>query len=181
VYGYFPARGDGSDVVVRHEGRDLRFTFPRRRLEPRVGIGDFVRPDEDVVGLFVVTLGDAAVTRGREIFARHEYLDYFLLHGLAVETTDALAEYAHAVMRHEWGIGEDRRLNWQEMVTQAYRGSRYGFGYPACPDLAAHELVGQLLDPGRIGVTLAEGYQMVPEYTTAAIVIHHPQAKYFAV
>ncbi|MDP8222525.1 MAG: methionine synthase [Candidatus Lernaella stagnicola] len=181
VYGWYPARGEGSDVIVQHEGRQWRFNFPRRRFEPEVGIGDFVKPDGDVVGFFVVTLGDGAVTRGREIFEKDAYLDYYLLHGLAVETTDALAEYAHAMMRHEIGIGEDRRLNWQELVTLAYRGSRYGFGYPACPDLAAHELVWDMLDPERIGVTLGEGYQMVPEYSTAAIVIHHPQAKYFAV
>ena len=180
VHGYFHARGDGSDVVIQHEGREVRFAFPRRRHEPLVGIGDFVKPGGDVVGLMVVTLGDAAVTRGREIFADNDYLDYFLLHGLAVETTDALAEYAHSLMRHELGVGENRPLNQQELVTQAYRGSRYGFGYPSCPDLSAHTLVWELLDPGRIGVALAEGYQMVPEYSTAAIVIHHPQAKYFA-
>jgi 5-methyltetrahydrofolate--homocysteine methyltransferase len=180
VYGWYDGRGDGPDVVIDHDA-PLRFGFPRRKHEPKVGIGDFVKPDGDTVGFFVVTLGEAAVERGKEVFAKNDYLDYFLLHGLAVETTDALAEYAHAMMRHELGLGDDRRLNWQELVTQAYRGSRYGFGYPACPDLSAHKLVWRLLNPSRIGVTLAEGFQMVPEYTTAAIVIHHPQAKYFAV
>jgi 5-methyltetrahydrofolate--homocysteine methyltransferase len=181
VYGYFHGRSQGDAVVIDDRGRELRFDFPRRRTEPRLNIADFVRTDGDVVGFFVVTLGEAAVTRGREVFSRNEYLDYFLLHGLAVEITDALAEYAHTLMRHELGIGEPRRLSLQEIVTQAYRGSRYGFGYPACPDLSAHKLVWELLHPERIGISLAEGYQMVPEYSTAAIVIHHPQAKYFSV
>jgi 5-methyltetrahydrofolate--homocysteine methyltransferase len=181
VYGYFRARGENGAVVVEHDGRELRFAFPRRRAEPKINIADFVRRDGDVVGFLVVTVGDGAVEHGQTIFAKHEYLDYYLLHGLAVEATDALAEYTHEIMRHELGIGEPHRLNWQELVTQQYRGSRYGFGYPACPDLSAHESVFALLDPRQIGVMLAESYQMVPEYTTAAIVIHHPQAKYFAV
>ncbi|NLH50901.1 MAG: methionine synthase [Myxococcales bacterium] len=181
VHGYFHGRAEGDAVVVEHEGRVWRFPFPRRRTEPRLCLADFLRPDDDTVGFFVVTLGGATAERGREIFARHEYLDYFLLHGLAVEVTDALAEYAHETMRHELGIGEPRRLNWQELVTQKYRGSRYGFGYPACPDLAAHRAVFDLLQPERLGVELAESDQLVPEYSTAAIVLHHPQAKYFAV
>ena len=181
VYGYFHGRGQGDAVVIDHQGRELRFDFPRRQAEPRLNIADFVRSDGDVVGFFVVTLGDAAVTRGREIFTRNEYLDYFLLHGLAVEVTDALAEYVHALMRHELGIGDARPLDLQEIVTQAYRGSRYGFGYPACPDLSQHTQVWDLLHPERVGVSLAEGFQMVPEYSTAAIVIHHPRAKYFSV
>jgi len=179
VYGFFPACGDGNDVVIEHDGRAVRFPFPRRRREPKICIADFVRPDGDVVGLYVVTIGGEAAARGREIFARYEYLHYFLLHGLAVETADALAEYTHYRMRREWGICEKRTLNLQELVTQKFRGSRYSFGYPACPDLAAHELVWQLLDPGRIGVTLTETYHMAPEYSTSAIVVHHPQARHF--
>lgn len=181
VYGYFHGRSQGDAVLIDEGDRELRFDFPRRRAEPRLNIADFVRPEGDVVGFFAVTLGEAAATRGREIFAKSEYLDYFLLHGLAVEITDALAEYAHALMRHELGIGEARPLTLQGIVTQAYRGSRYGFGYPACPDLSAHKLVWELLRPERLGISLAEGYQMVPEYSTAAIVIHHPRAKYFSV
>lgn len=181
VYGYFHARGEGDAVWVDHEGRELRFDFPRRADQPRLCIADFFRPDGDVAGFFVVTMGNAAATRGREIFEKFDYLDYFLLHGLAVEATDALAEYVHWQMRHELGIGEDKQLNWQGLVMQKYRGSRYGFGYPACPDLAANELVFTLLDPARIGVSLSESHQMTPEVSTSAIVAHHPQAKYFAV
>ncbi len=181
AYGYYRARGEGDAIVVERDGRSWRFEFPRRAAEPRICLADFVRPDGDVVGFFVATLGGAAAAGEQEIFRRHEFLDYYLLHGLAVEATDALAEYAHEIMRRELGVGEDHRLDWQELVTQKYRGSRYGFGYPACPDLAAHRAVFELLQPQRLGVTLAEADQMVPEFTTAAIVLHHPQAKYFAV
>lgn len=179
VYGFFPARREGDSVLVEHDGRTIRFPFPRRRREPKICISDFVRSDGDVIGFYAATIGGEAAARGQEIFARYEYLHYFLLHGLAVETTDALAEYAHYLMRREWGICENRTLNLQELVTQKFRGSRYSFGYPACPDLAAHELVWQLLDPARIGVELTETHHMSPEYSTAAIVVHHPQAKHF--
>ncbi|HOX45882.1 MAG TPA: homocysteine S-methyltransferase family protein [Myxococcota bacterium] len=180
VYGFFEARGQGERVRIADGGREHVLEFPRRRREPRLCLADFVRPDGDVLGLFAVSLGDEAVRRGRQVLARDGYLDYFLLHGLAVEATEALAELAHARLRQELGIGEPRPLGWQELVTQRYRGSRYGFGYPAAPDLSAHRLVFELLRPERIGLALAEGFQLVPEYATVALVLHHPQAKYFA-
>jgi 5-methyltetrahydrofolate--homocysteine methyltransferase len=179
VYGFFEARGQGDEVHIAHAGRTWRFGFPRRRREPRLCLADFVRPDGDLVGLFAVSLGDRVRERGGALLAGDGYLDYFLLHGLAVEATEALAEYAHERMRRELGIGEERPLDWQARVGQAYRGSRYGFGYPAAPDLAAHRAVFELLEPGRIGLALGEGYQLVPEYATVALVLHHPQAKYF--
>jgi len=181
AYGWFPVRPAGDALLVTHAGREFRFDFPRRAAEPRLCIADFFHPDGDVLGLFVVTLGDRVTKYGQEILQRAGFLDYFMLHGLAVEATDALAEYAHEVMRHELGIGEQKRLDWQGLVTQQYRGSRYAFGYPACPDLAANETLFTLLDAARIGVTLTETWQMTPEFSTSAIVAHHPQAKYFAV
>jgi len=181
AYGWFPARPAGDALLVTHAGREFRFDFPRRASEPRLCIADFFHPDGDVLGLFVVTLGDRVAKYGQEILRRAGFLDYFILHGLAVEATDALAEYAHETMRHELGIGEQKRLDWQELVTQKYRGSRYAFGYPACPDLAANETLLTLLDAARIGVTLTETWQMTPEFSTSAVVAHHPQAKYFAV
>ncbi len=179
VYGFFEARGQGERVLLAHAGREWAFEFPRRRREPRLCLADFVRPEGDVVGLLAVSLGDEVARRGREVLARDGYLDYFLLHGLAVEATDALAELVHARMRRELGVGEARPLGWQERVTQRYRGSRYGFGYPAAPDLSAHRQVFELLEPGRIGLALGEGFQLQPEYATVALVLHHPQAKYF--
>jgi len=104
-----------------------------------------------------------------------------MLHAFGVEVTDALAEYWHEVMRRELGISGDRPAAFSGYVVQEYQGSRYGFGYPSCPDLSAHTAVFELLDPGRIGVTLTESMEMVPEQTTSAIVVHHPQAKYFSV
>ncbi|MBZ0273457.1 homocysteine S-methyltransferase family protein [bacterium] len=180
VYGYFPARRDGDAVIVPSNGDALRFEFPRRAVVPEICIADFVREDADVVGFFVVSLGGGVAEREHKEFASAEFLDYFLLHGLAVEMTDALAEYAHEQMRQEWGVGEEKRLSPQQLITQQYHGGRYAFGYPACPNLADNEKIFRLLDPARIGVSLAEGHQMVPEFSTSAIVLHHPQAKYFA-
>jgi len=117
----------------------------------------------------------------QELFTSDRYHDYLMLHAFGVEVTDALAEYWHEAMRRELGIAGDRPASFSGYVVQEYQGSRYGFGYPSCPDLSAHTAVFELLDPGRIGVTLTESMEMVPEQTTSAIVVHHPQAKYFAV
>ena len=181
AYGYFHARGDGDSLIIDDPQRPHTLRFPRRSMQPAIAIPDFFRRDDDVAGFFVVTLGSQTEHRGRQLFEQAGYLDYFLLHGLAVEATDALAEFCHEMMRHELGIGEEKRLDWQGLVTQKYRGSRYGFGYPACPDLSANEAVFDLLQTRRIGVDLTENFQMVPEFSTSALVAHHPQAKYFTV
>ncbi|MCZ7587031.1 MAG: hypothetical protein M5R36_28845 [Deltaproteobacteria bacterium] len=181
AYGYFRGRSDGDDLIVEHDGGEKRFHFPRRREEPTIAVPDFFRADDDLIAFLVVTLGDGAAARGQELLGKEGYQDYFLLHGLATEVTDALAEYGHALMRHELGIGEKEKLDWQALVTQKYRGSRYAFGYPACPDLAQNAPVMELVGAERIGVTLTEEHQMVPEFSTSAIVAHHPKAKYFAV
>jgi 5-methyltetrahydrofolate--homocysteine methyltransferase len=117
----------------------------------------------------------------KELFESDAYHDYLVTHGFGVEITDALAEYWHEVMRCEMGIAKQSPDEQVGYVVQDYQGSRYGFGYPACPDLGAHKLIFDLLHPEKIGVSLTDNMQMVPEQTTSAMIAHHPQAKYFAV
>ncbi|MCC6160012.1 MAG: dihydropteroate synthase, partial [Deltaproteobacteria bacterium] len=181
AYGWFAARPDGDALVLTHEGREIRLEFPRQQSGAGLCIADFFHPDGDVAGLFIASIGDAAEERAQAVFERDAFQDYYLFHGLATEATDALAEYAHELMRHDLGIGEAAKLSWQDLVTQKYAGGRYGFGYPACPDLSANGVLLDLLSADRIGVAVTENYQMVPEFSTSAIVCHHPQAKYFTV
>ncbi len=184
AYGYFPCYSQGDTLVVRHEGRDFPFPFPRQTNPPHLCIADYFRTKEeggDITGFFVATVGERFGQAARELFESNRYHDYLMLHALSVELTDALAEYWHEVMRRELGIAGQMPSGPEGYVVQEYQGSRYGFGYPACPDLEAHRPVFDLLRPGEIGVTLTESMEMVPEQTTSAIVAHHPQAKYFAV
>ncbi len=184
AYGYFPCHSDGNTLAVRDGNRTHTFTFPRQAEPPFLCIADFFKTEAeggDIVGFFVATIGDAIGRRIHELYAGNHYHDYMMLHGFSVEVTDALAEYWHQVMRREWGIATDEPVTPGGFVTQAYRGSRYGFGYPACPDLGAHRPLFSMLRAEAIGVTLTETMEMVPEQSTSAIVVHHPQAKYFAV
>ena len=184
AYGYFPCYSEGDALFVENNGRTLKFDFPRQQLPPHLCIADYFRSrDEggDIAAFFVVTIGDKIAEETRRLFEADSYHDYLMLHGFSVEVTDALAEYWHEVIRLELGIAEQRPADMTGYVTQGYQGSRYGFGYPACPDLDAHEMLFELLQPGEIGVTLTETMEMVPEVSTSAIVAHHPQAKYFAV
>jgi len=181
AYGYFPARRAGDTMLIKDNGRELAFQFPRQYAAPFLCLADFFRTDRDVAGFFVVTLGDGAATRGRKFLDETGYLNYFLLHGLAVEASEALAEYAYQLMRRELGIEDERRLDEQGEATSQPRGQRFGFGYPACPDLSANQLIFEILKPERIGVELSEAFQIIPEYSTTALVVHHPQAKYFSV
>jgi len=184
AYGYFDCHCDGDALVVRHGGREFDFAFPRQAEPPHLCIADFFRARKDggdVAAFFVVTIGDRLGAAARGLFEGDEYHDYLVLHALGVEITDALAEYWHEAMRRELGIGRHRPADAGGYAVQDYQGSRYGFGYPSCPDLEAHVGVFELLDPGAIGVTLTENMEMVPEMSTSAIVAHHPQAKYFAV
>lgn len=186
AYGYFRCRSEGEVLVVRHEGKEFRFPFPRQKEPPHLCIADYFRTEEeggDIASFFVATVGDRVGEATRELFSTDRYHDYLMLHALSVELTDALAEYWHERMRGEMGIEEGNREHpgGYGYIVQEYRGSRYGFGYPACPDLSAHREVFALLRPEEIGVTLTESMEMVPEQTTSAIVAHHPQAKYFAV
>ncbi len=189
VYGYFPVNGDGNDLIVwKDESRTaewLRFRFPRQTEEPWLCIADFFRPtasDEvDYAAFHIVTMGAKVSERTAELFAADRYQDYLLLHGLGVEMAEALAEYWHRRIREEWGFADEDGPTLQGLFRQQYRGGRYSWGYPACPDLEDNEKVADLLDAGRIGITVGEetGYQYQPEQTTSAIICHHPRAKYF--
>jgi len=184
AYGYFRCFSEGDAVHVLDGGAVHVFRFPRQAAAPHLCIADYFKSEAeggDVAGFFVVSIGDAIGREAHVLYEANRYHDYLMLHGFGVEVTDALAEYWHAVMRRELGIAGSEPSDLSGYVTQAYQGSRFGFGYPACPDLEAHRPVFNLLRPELIGVTLTENMQMVPELSTSAIIAHHPQAKYFAV
>lgn len=183
VYGYFDCHSRDETLVVQSESGNKLFPFPRQSGSPGLCIADYFRTEAeggDKVGFFVVTIGERLARITHELYASDSYHDYLMLHGLGVELTDALAEYWHEKMRIEMGI-QQVAGDMDAYVAQGYQGSRYGFGYPACPDLEAHIPIFELLRPEEIQVSLTESYEMVPEMTTSAIVAHHPQAKYFAV
>jgi 5-methyltetrahydrofolate--homocysteine methyltransferase len=187
VYGYWPAVSEGNDLVVfaadDQEKEIARFTFPRQRRDRRLCLADFFRPRDsgelDVVAFHLVTVGSKVAEATAKLFAEDAYRDYLELHGLSVQLTEALAEYWHARVRTELGFGGEDSDDLDGILKQAYRGSRYSFGYPACPDLADRATVVRLLEPERIGVTLSEELQLHPEQSTDALVVHHPEAKYF--
>jgi 5-methyltetrahydrofolate--homocysteine methyltransferase len=188
VYGYLPCNADGDTLVVyRPEGDAewVRFTFPRQRDRQRLCLADYFRPleggEHDVVAWQLVTLGNRIAPREQELFGADRYTDYLYLHGLAVESAEALAEYLHQRLRRELGIEDQDDATVEGLFRGGYRGARYSFGYPACPRLEDHVLLFELLDPGRIGVELSEEFQLVPEVSTAALVVHHPEARYFSV
>jgi len=188
AYGYFRAAAEGNDLVLFDEWgeRELaRFTLPRQKREGGLCIADFVRDisdgERDVVALQVVTVGDRASEIARRWFAEDRYNDYVRLHGLSVELAEALAEYVHARIRAELGFGHLDARDRRQLLKQGYRGSRYSFGYPACPRLEDQAPLLELLGAEGIGVRLSEEWQLEPEQSTSAIVIHHPQARYFAV
>nr|WP_320011677.1 dihydropteroate synthase [uncultured Desulfobulbus sp.] len=179
-YGYFHCHSQENDLVVEAEGKEHIFAFPRQEEAPFLCISDYFKTEKeggDVAGFFVVTIGDTIAKEIAKLYEADAYHDYLMLHGFSVEVTDALAEYWHRIMRQELSLGGVDG----DIVTQEYQGSRYGFGYPSCPDLDAHQPLFAFLKPEGIGVSLTENMQMVPEQTTSAIVAHHPQAKYFAV
>ncbi len=189
VYGYFPANGDGNDLVIwSDESRTderARFRYPRQSKAPYYCIADFLRPvdsgEVDYAGFSIVTMGPAVSERTAKLFADDRYQEYLLLHGLGVEMAEALAEYWHRRMREEWGFADEDGPTLTGLFRQQYRGGRYSWGYPACPDLEDNEKVLRLLEGERIGLECNEetGFQYQPEQTTSAIVCHHPQAKYF--
>jgi 5-methyltetrahydrofolate--homocysteine methyltransferase len=211
VYGYFPAQGDGNDVVVYEPeigtnrvvagfhsaltGQSpvstqpkelLRFTFPRQREGRRLCISDFFAAPSsgkmDVLGLSLVTIGPKASVETQRLFEGGEYTRYLYLHGLSVETAEALAEFHHKKMREELGITAEDSPHIRDLFHQKYRGSRYSFGYPACPNLEDQTKLFALLKPEEnVGVRLTSGFLLEPEQSTSAIVVHHPGAKYFVV
>jgi 5-methyltetrahydrofolate--homocysteine methyltransferase len=187
VWGHFPAAADGNDLVVyadeEHREVAARFTFPRQREEPWLCIADFFRsidsPDRDHATFMLATMGPRVSERCQELFSEDRYTDYLKLHGLGVEMAEALAELWHRRIREELGFADEDGPSVQGLFRQQYRGGRYSWGYPACPDLTDNAKVAALLGAGRIGVVVSEGFQLHPEQTTDAIVCHHPQAKYF--
>ena len=188
VYGYFAANGDGDDLVIwDDESRTselTRFNFPRQQEEPFYAIPDFFRPiggEIDYVAFHIVTMGHEVSKRTAELFAANEYHEYLLLHGLGVEMAEALAEYWHFRIRQEWGYADQDGPNLLGLFRQQYRGGRFSWGYPACPDLEDNERVAWVLGADRLGIEVGEetAYQYQPEQTTSAIICHHPQAKYF--
>jgi len=189
VYGYFPAAAEGNDVIVfdpEEPAREVaRFQLPRQNKKNGLCIADFLRDvgdsERDVLGVQVVTMGQRSSDVAREWFAADRYNDYVRLHGLGVELTEALAEYVHKRIRTELGFGHLDARERAELLRQGYRGSRYSFGYPACPNLADQRPLLELLEAHRIGVELGEEDQLWPEQSTSALVLHHPQARYFNV
>jgi 5-methyltetrahydrofolate--homocysteine methyltransferase len=189
VYGFYAVNGDGDDLVVwTDDDRTTewgRFSFPRQSEHPFLCIADFFRPVEsgeaDYAAFSIVTMGPAISEGAAELFAADRYSEYLHLHGLGVEMAEALAELWHRRIREEWGFADEDGPTLIGLFKQQYRGGRYSWGYPACPDLEDNRTVWELLEGGRIGVDVSEetGFQYQPEQTTSALVSSHPRAKYF--
>jgi 5-methyltetrahydrofolate--homocysteine methyltransferase len=203
VYGYFPCQSQGDDLIIyklpetdlngmttenigkEHLDEWLRFTFPRQKDGKHLCISDFFASKEsgktDVVGFHIVTMGSVASEYSQKLFKEDKYQDYLFFHGLSVESAEALAELWHKKIREELGIADKDSPNIRRLFAQIYQGSRYSFGYPACPNLEDQTKIFELLKPERIDITLTEEFQLVPEQSTSAIIVHHPEAKYFNV
>lgn len=189
VYGYWPCAADGDTLIVfdadRRDQEVARFEFPRQRKEPFWCISDFFRPinsgELDVVAFSIVTVGQQASDVARQWFEQDRYKDYLHLHGLGVESAEALAEYLHRQVRMELGIAGNDAREIKRLFQQKYQGSRYSFGYPACPRLEDQLKLWPLLNPKRIGIKISDEFQLEPEQSTSALICHHPEAKYFNV
>jgi 5-methyltetrahydrofolate--homocysteine methyltransferase len=210
IYGYFPAVSEGDDTIVLHHGDDgagklgfpgllapdggsggpvgsdrLRFTFPRQRRDRHLCLSDFIKSRQsgriDVLPFQLVTVGATVDTFTAGMFAANQYRDYMELNGLAMQLTEALAEYWHSRIRAELGFGAEEPATLDGMFKLEYRGARFSLGYPACPDMEDRRKVVELLKPERVGIVLSEELQLHPEQSTDAIVFHHPEAKYFSV
>ena len=189
TYGYFPCYSESNDLVVLHHEGELkgqervRFTFPRQSRDRRLCLSDFFRSKEsgelDVVSFQIITMGQSISDAITKLFNANLYREYLELHGLSVQLTEALTEMWHARTRDELGFSKEDNSDLKEIFNQGYRGSRYSFGYPACPDLSQQVQLLELLEPEKIGVTLSEEHQLHPEQSTTSIVLHHPEAKYF--
>jgi 5-methyltetrahydrofolate--homocysteine methyltransferase len=205
VYGYFPCWSEGDELVVLDptglaeageeplangwEPRELhRLAFPRQQRDRHLCLADFFRSREavlaegrpDVVAFHVVTMGTPVSEAAARLFEANAYREYVELHGLGVQLTEALAEYWHARVRQELGIsGADATERTLLVTKQSYQGERYSFGYPACPDVEQQTVIMDLLEPGRIGVELSEEFQLHPEQSTSAMIVHHPEASYY--
>lgn len=188
VYGYFHAQSEGNDLIIYRDDAStewMRFTFPRQRAGRFLCISDFFRPvtsgEMDVVAFHLVTMGQRVTDFARDLYEKDFYNDYFHLHGLSVEMAEALAELWHQRVRSELGLGGSDAATVKGLFRQEYRGSRYSFGYPACPNLEDQTMIMELLQPERIGVSISEEFQLEPEQSTSAIIVHHPEARYFSI
>ncbi len=190
VYGYFPAQSEGDDLIVYQPDGDAReelarFSFPRQQGKQGLCLADYFRPVDsgelDLVGFHVVTMGRRVSEHTARLFGADRYQDYLYWHGFGVEMAEALAEFWHRRMRAELGIGAADGATPQELFKTSYQGARYSFGYPACPNLEDQRLLWRLLEPERIGATLSEEWQIEPEQSTSALIVHHPDAHYFTI
>lgn len=186
VYGYYYAQSCGNDLIVYSEDQHSelgRFRFPRQSEGRRLCIADFFASVEsgrfDVVAFHLVTVGEDVTELERRKFESGEFQDYLFIHGMGVESAEALAEYWHKRIREEWGIANEDPDDVKLLFSAKYRGCRYSFGYPACPNLEDQRILFNLLHPEDIGVELTEEFMLVPEQSTSAIICHHPEAKYF--
>ncbi|HEX9962035.1 MAG TPA: vitamin B12 dependent-methionine synthase activation domain-containing protein, partial [Pyrinomonadaceae bacterium] len=190
VYGYFPCQSEGNDLIIYEADEKterLRFTFPRQPENQRGGrnlcLADYFASKDsgktDVVAFDLVTMGRRASEYAAELFKADSYTDYLLFHGLSVESAEALAEMWHKRIRQELGFAGKDATELVKLFHQGYQGSRYSFGYPACPNLEDQTKIFELLQPERIDVELSEEFQLHPEQSTSAIIVHHPEAKYF--
>ncbi len=191
VYGYFPCTSAGNELIIYdpddHDQEIERFNFPRQKANKFLCISDYYKDQaecdamgsRDVIAMMCVTMGPQITEHTNALFESNQYQDYLYWHGIGVETAEALAEFWHKHIRTELGFGHEDSPNIPELFKQSYRGSRYSFGYPACPNMADHEILWRLLDPSRIGCDLTENHQIDPEQSTCAIVAHHPDARYF--
>ncbi len=194
AYGYYPCVADGDDLVIlsapsSDAAEVTRFTFPRQRRDRHLCLADFFRPrstgEVDVVAFHLCTMGQPIADYAQELFAADAYRDYLEVHGLGVQLTEALAEYWHRRVREELrlpngaAMSDEDPADVTEYFTLGYRGARFSLGYGACPNLEDRAKIAQLLEPERIGVKLSEEFQLHPEQSTDAIIIHHPDAKYF--
>jgi 5-methyltetrahydrofolate--homocysteine methyltransferase len=192
IYGYFPCQSEGNTLIVYdpeqyHQNQQLieatRFEFPRQKANKRLCIADFFAPVEsgivDVFPMQAVTVGEVATKYAQTLFAANEYTDYLYYHGLAVQTAEAIAEWSHTRIRKELGFGHLEPNNIRDLLQQRYQGSRYSFGYPACPNMQDQFKQLDLLKSDRINLYLDESEQLYPEQSTTAIIAYHSAAKYF--
>ncbi len=185
-WGYFPCSSSGNDLIIYRDDLKtewLRFNFPRQRDGRRLCLADFFLPSEthatDTVGFQIVTVGSDATALEKELFAKGDFQDYLFVHGMSVETAEALAEYWHRQVRSEMGIADQEPDEMRLLFSAKYHGARYSFGYPACPNLEDQAKLFELLSPQDIGLELSEEFMLIPEQSTSAIIVHHPDAKYF--
>ena len=188
VYGYFPVQSSGNDLIVYHDDQKterMRFTFPRQPAAKHWCLADFFASQEsgrmDVAAFHLVTVGRRATEYSQELFKSDNYADYLYFHGLSVESAEALAELWHKRIREELGIAGADAAEVTKLFHQGYQGSRFSFGYPACPDLEDQTKLFELLEPARIDVELTDEFQLDPEQSTSAIIVHHPEARYFSI